>query len=301
MPTPPPDLAPDDFPALQRSASQQAARAQRSFLLWSKIRLGGIVLAAVGGAIGWKAGHLHVGGIIAVVAFGGALGAELLMAIQRPDRIWYEGRAAAESAKTLGWRYMMRGESFESDVTDVDARFLAEIADLLRDLGDLPVHVSSGSDCQISAKMRHVRTLPFEDRRSIYLSQRIQKQECWYAMKAAWNAKRADFWVVTTVALEFLGLFGGIVKAVGWVDVDLLGIFAAAAAGTTAWLQAKQHQNLATAYALTSQELAAVASELEAVDETNWAQFVTHAEEAISREHTLWRSSRGVRTGPRTD
>jgi hypothetical protein len=53
---------------------------------------------------------------------------------------------------------------------------------------------------------------------------------------------------------------------------------------------------LSTASGVTSQELAAVASELEALtDERLWAQFVAEAEEAISREHTLWRASRGLR------
>jgi SMODS and SLOG-associating 2TM effector domain 1 len=151
-----------------------------------------------------------------------------------------------------------------------------------------------GSDGCTSGVMREVRALPFDERRSVYLSQRIQDQEGWYAEKAASNAKRANFWTVSTVALEFAGLIGGVVKAVSEVNVDLLGVFAAAAAGATAWVQAKQHQKLATAYGVASQELATVATELEAVnDESTWARFVTEAEEAISREHTLWRSSHG--------
>jgi len=105
-----PVLASEDFPALHISASQQSQKAQRSFLLWFKIRLTGIVLAAVGGAISWTTGRLHVGGAIAVAAFAAVLAAELLMAIQRPDRIRYEGRTAAELAKTLTWRYMVHGE-----------------------------------------------------------------------------------------------------------------------------------------------------------------------------------------------
>jgi hypothetical protein len=296
VPTSLPVLAPEDFPALHTSANEQSLRAQHSFLLWFKIRLAGIVLAAVGGAIGWTTGRLHVGGAIAVLAFAAALAAELIMAIQRPERIWYEGRAAAESAKTLTWRYMVRGESFEGDIVNADAQFLAELRDVLHDLDALPVQVLSGRERQISVKMREVRALPFEDRRSVYLSQRVQDQERWYANKAAWNAKRANFWLVTSVTLEFLGLIGGLIKAVTSFNVDLLGIFAAAAAGATAWLQAKQHENLATAYGVTSQELAAVADELETVaDESTWAHFVAGAEEAISREHTLWRASRGVR------
>jgi hypothetical protein len=45
---------------------------------------------------------------------------------------------------------------------------------------------------------------------------------------------------------------------------------------------------------VTSQELAAVATAHElATDEKEWASFVAEAEGAISREHTLWRASRG--------
>ncbi len=290
-------LAPEDFPALHQSADRQSVQAQNSFLFWFKIRLVGIVLAAVGGAIGWTTGRLNIGGAIAFLAFATALAAELILATRRPERTWYEGRAAAESAKTLAWRYMMHGKSFEADDHDADATFLTEVKDVLHDLDALPVHVLAEHQLQISAKMRAIRALPFEQRRALYLSQRIQDQQDWYANKAAWNATRGNAWLMTSVALEFLGLIGGALKAFGWAEIDLLGIFAAAAAAATAWLQAKQHEHLATAYAVTSQELSAVASELQAVtDETAWAKFVSEAETAISREHTLWRVSRGITT-----
>lgn len=45
---------------------------------------------------------------------------------------------------------------------------------------------------------------------------------------------------------------------------------AAAAATVTAWVQAKQYQNLATAYGVTAQELAAVASEVEVMTDEAW-------------------------------
>lgn len=295
MATTPPVLVSEDFPALQQSTDQQSLGAQKSFLLWFKIRLAGVVVAAVGGAIAWTSGPIHVGGVVAFLAFAAALAAELILAVRRPERIWYEGRAAAESMKTLTWRYMVGGEGFEGGVDGADGRLLAELKEVLHDLHALPVHTLSGHEVQISAKMREIRALPFEQRRAVYLSQRIQDQQGWYAKKAEWNAKRANVWTVTSVALEFFGLVGAAVKAVGRADIDLLAIFAAAAAAAAAWLQAKQYQNLATAYGVTSQELAAVASELEAVrDESTWAQFVAEAEEAISREHTLWRASRGV-------
>jgi hypothetical protein len=100
---------------------------------------------------------------------------------------------------------------------------------------------------------------------------------------------------LAAIVLEGGGLLAGVLTAVGWVKVDLLGFFAAATATLAAWLQTKQHETLGRAYAITSQELAVVHSDWKGDrTEEDWAQFVDKAEEAISREHTLWRASRGV-------
>ena len=75
--------------------------------------------------------------------------------------------------------------------------------------------------------------------------------------------------------------------------IDLLGLAGAVIAAGAAWVQAKQHQTLANAYAVASQELAAISAQVDwASGEQEWAHFVDQAEEAISREHTLWRASR---------
>jgi hypothetical protein len=101
--------------------------------------------------------------------------------------------------------------------------------------------------------------------------------------------------VGVSIVLEVAGVIGGALKAFGWISFDLLGVLAAAAGSVMAWIEAKQHRNLATAYGIASQELAAIASELPTLNgEERWAAFVGRAEEAISREHTLWRASRGL-------
>lgn len=55
----------------------------------------------------------------------------------------------------------------------------------------------------------------------------------------------------------------------------------------------KQHESLATAYALASSELRSIADLLHGVEkEEEWAKFIDEAEGAISREHTMWRAAR---------
>jgi hypothetical protein len=286
---------PADFPALFRSADRESQRAQRSYLTSLRVRLGSLVIAAFGGALTLTtAGGFQVGGGLAFLAFACALGAELFLATTSPLTTWYEGRAAAESAKTLAWRYMVRAEPFEVD-DDVDKQFHAQTYSLLQDLRSISLGTEEPAAQQITDKMRHVRALDFNERRQVYLADRIADQQRWYSEKARWNDRRARGWVLVSIVLEIAGLIGGALKAFGWINFDLLGFLAAAAGGVMAWIEAKQHRNLATAYGIASQELASIASELPTLhNEERWAAFVAQAEEAISREHTLWRASRGL-------
>lgn len=291
---------PHDFPALYRSADRASLAAQRRFLVALRVRLVGLLLAAVGGAITWAAGRVELGGMLALLAFLLALGAELYNAVLRPDRSWYEGRAAAESVKTLTWRYVVKGESFEDAVAlQTDRTFVQELREVLQDLDDLELSTNDETESQITQKMRSLRTQDFTARRELYLNGRLRDQQGWYSRKARWNDKRRRMWLLSSIVVELAGVVVGAARAFGVLDVDLLGVLAAIAAIITAWVQAKQHETLATAYGVTAQELASVASEAEALtDEGSWARFVDEAEEAISREHTLWRASRGLRIRP---
>lgn len=294
---------PEDFPVLYRSADGVSLAAQRRFLTATKVRLGGLLMAAVGGAVTWSLFGVNSGGLLALIAFASALAAELYVALVRPERAWYEGRAAAESAKTLTWRYCVRGENFQGDDdAATDRIFLKELNEILQDLTDVTLTVSpTDIGKQITNPMRQARALNFTDRRELYLRGRVLHQEKWYSDKARWNATWSHRWLLVGIVFEFIGVVAAAARAFGGLQIDLLGIFAAAAATAIAWLQTKQFQNLATAYGITAQELASVAAEVEAWnDEATWPQFMGQAEEAISREHTLWRASRGLRVGPPT-
>lgn len=288
------------YPALHDSSNSGSLKAQRRFLIAFGVRLGGLLAGSLGGAIFLAAGMTGIGGWIALVGFAAALIVELFLALDRPDRKWYEGRAAAESAKTLAWRYAVRGESFGDDLVQprLDQFFVERINEVTNDLKDLELDPSAGSTSQITDLMREARESDFEARKALYRDGRVEDQRAWYEKKAAHNKTRARQWLGATLAAEGLGLMAGVLVVVNVVDLDLLGLFAAIAATITAWVQAKQHGNLATAYNITAQELAGVKAELVNVDEARWARFVGQAEEAISREHTLWRASRGIRVLP---
>jgi len=144
--------------------------------------------------------------------------------------------------------------------------------------------------------MRAMRSLPLESRKEAYATGRIQDQQRWYFNKARWNRQRSNRWNAILLAVEAAGAVGAVVKATTDVPIDVLPVAAAVVAGATAYLQTKQHDTLASAYTVAYLELASVADLVDAItDEVEWAGFVDEAENAISREHTMWRARRSER------
>jgi hypothetical protein len=289
-------VAESEFPPLYTAADRNSLDGQRRFLNAIRLRLVMLVLAAAFGLFTWRTAGGDIAGIGAAVAFVIALLAELYLLQARPDRLWYDGRAVAESAKTLTWRYLVGGSPFGRDeVSEREAERL--LLDRFRQIaGDLRgahlVPVSAVAE-QIGPAMRRLRALPLEERRELYRSERIGGQQAWYARSAHRNERRATQWSLILTSLEALGLAGGVLKATGVLRIDLLGLASAVVAAGAAWVQAKQHQTLANAYAVASQELSAISGQVGwASTEQEWAHFVDQAEEAVSREHTLWRASR---------
>ena len=96
------------------------------------------------------------------------------------------------------------------------------------------------------------------------------------------------------VVCYLIGFLGAAAKFLGWIDLDVLGVAAAAGGGVVAWVQVRQHRVLAQSYSIASQELGLARERLIAVaDEDGWALEVSDAEDAISREHTMWLARHG--------
>jgi hypothetical protein len=288
-------LTNEQMPALYRAADEASLDRQRAFLFATKVRLAALLAAA---GCGVFVGLLEPPDWVAlagVAAFVVAVLVELYLLSAKPERSWYEGRAVAESVKTLAWRYAVRGRPFGAGETDVDGRFLGRLKDVLTDVKDVNLAAGPEGGEQVTAAMRDLRGKGLPERRDAYRTGRIEDQRDWYTRKATNNRKQAETLRIAALAFEGIGIVAGILTVAGIVTADLLGIAAAAVVAVAAWMQTKKHETLSRAYSLTSQELAAVRSDWDADrTEKEWAEFVDEAEEAISREHTLWRASRGV-------
>jgi hypothetical protein len=237
-------------------------------------------------------GKIDVAAIVIAVGFLIALASELATWVHQPERNWYSGRALAESAKTLAWRYAVAADPFPDDMPESEARSLLrqrlnEVSAEARD------RVTIGSTyATVTPKMTELRISPFRNRRAAYIAGRTEVQHRWYARKANANRKSATTWRLVLIVSEVIALALATSRIFGGWTVDLAGLLGALIAAGAAWTALKQHSPLAAAYSTAAAELAIQADRLLELDETNWASAVADAEEAISREHTLWLASR---------
>lgn len=283
-----------DMPATFHAADKASIGAQARFLRLRQLQLVCLGLAAICGAIAVPIlahGAATVGAAAFVVA--GAVTGYLLSA--KPEQSWYDARAVAESAKTLAWRYAVGGSPFPVGTADssTESEFLTRLRQLPDGLpGGALIPPVAGSR-QMTAAMKELRRESLEVRQAAYRQGRVEDQQTWYACKAQRSRHRADSWNLALLVAEASAAVGAVLKAASILDIDLLGVSGAIIAAATAWLQTRQHEMLATQYTIASLELGAIA-ELIPISggEREWAEFVDQAEEAISREHTMWKASR---------
>jgi hypothetical protein len=291
-----------EYPALHRSFDISSAMSQRRFVLLTRVSLIATVVAAVGGAVSVTRGT-DWAAVAALVAFLGAGGCRLVLLREHPERAWYDSRAGAESVKTLAWQYAVGGGPFPLARGDDEAvrRDLTErYRDLLKATRGL-TRPPGQNERQVTDWMTRLRSTPLEHRSQIYLDDRLGDQIRWYGTSATRQEGLARRWSVATMALQAAGALAAILRVTGTIDVDLMGVAAAAAAASTAWLESRDHSSLAEAYATTAHELALARDDLpDVLHEAGWAIFVGDTEAAISREHTSWlarRRAQSARSG----
>lgn len=123
---------------------------------------------------------------MALLGFVIALAAEVVIFALHPDQVWYEGRAAAESARTLSWRYAVAGGPFPVHLgeREADTAFLTQLLAVTRDLKSSFPPPAPGGMSQVTDEMRALRSKSFAERKSVYLSARIDDQREWYGAKS---------------------------------------------------------------------------------------------------------------------
>ncbi|WP_336205691.1 DUF4231 domain-containing protein [Nonomuraea sp. LPB2021202275-12-8] len=290
------------YPELFRTADGNAAVGQRKFLVSTILRLASLVTAAVFGTFSIDHGQVNIAALITGSALAVALVVEVYLLTARPDRHWYEARAAAESTKSLAWRYIVGGQPFalEGGPGDADSLLLKRMMHIVAHLrGFTPVPPPEDGEA-VTAEMRRIRGLSLKDRQAFYRRGRIQDQRGWYRSRTLRNERSAVGWSVLLASIEAVGLIAAVLGAAQIIELDVPGIVGALAVAGIAWTQTKQYRQVAQSYAVTAFELGTIAVEERwPTSEPEWAHFVDETEETISKEHMLWAASHSLEvTGP---
>lgn len=299
------ELRETDLPALYQSADKlaQAGQTRAKVFIGSELLM--LILAGASGVTTWRLGpaQIDVLATVGAVAFLAALGITTARITRKPENDWYIGRAAAESVRTLAWCYTVGGDPFPITPTqsqsDASERFLERLREILDELDDVELAITSVEAHEISPAMRAKRAEGLDDRRATYLRARISDQLGWYQRRSLRHRRAANRWVAVAVIATVLGLIAAVLKAIGVYDTDILGVAASCATSAIGWSQTSQHRTLVSSYALAARELSLIRDQVIQVAPDDWPLFVSDAEDAISREHTMWLARHGHPGMPR--
>ena len=119
-----------DYPGLFRAADAVSRAGQERHVWLARLELALLTAAAIVGAVVSVVPTVsgQVGAVAVAVLLIGAALVRSVSRSTRPENRWFEGRAVAESVKTLAWKYMMHVEPYngpdpqaEDQLTEFDA------------------------------------------------------------------------------------------------------------------------------------------------------------------------------------
>jgi len=213
-------------------------------------------------------------------------------------RKWFEFRAVAESIKSLAWQYGMACGDFSEENIEANKLFLQKIKQVkeIYHVNPDPKAISEAILNDIKQSMEELRKIGWQEKKEVYFRERIDDQINWYTYKARMNEKYSRLYDYFVIFLQFVGI--GICIAFLYTRINgapALALIVTLIAGIIGWNRSKQHGELVEPYQNTARELNEIRQEIElAKEETDFQCLIQEAEQAISREHTMWRAKRGL-------
>ncbi len=208
------------------------------------------------------------------------------------EQTWYRARSAAESIKTLSWKYVMKSEPFDDE--DAEDIYCERIWSLLKEDKELVSQLTpkNTNASYITDKMRSARAMQDSSRIENYKYYRIQDQKDWYTGK---SRKAKTISTTLTVIIVLLVLLAVVICASrllsGYPDNFPIDTVIVLIASLIAWGETKNYSSLAEVYCFTANEINYLAETFDRdIKKTNLSVAVADAENAFSREHSQWLS-----------
>jgi len=289
-----------DYPLLHQESSACTTHNQKRHFLLVEIQIALLIIVASISSYPLSQQPSMRNGIIALLAI--LLVVELFlkiwMMLRKYDHVWFSCRAIAESVKTESWRFMMKTEPYDNNVSDSDAEnsFITRLEEIFHRTSDIATRLTSNvqGGSQISEHMKQIRNTSLEERKNYYTNNRIHEQFVWYSTKANWNQKRESIWLFISWVLQIAAIIIAIV-IVAFTDFNIMpiGIITTAGAGAMSWMHSKSYRELSQSYSLTAHDLSLLESRASQVTtERDLPELVLDVERTISREHSMWLARR---------
>lgn len=284
-----------DFPNYYQASDSSSIKSQKYYLNIIRIDLISMIFAALLAIYSFDDAdyNLWIYSLIGLSLLCGLI-LTIILKSKKYEDTWYQGRALAESCKTLTWRFIMCSEYFESNLTIgvVRERFVERIRGIVNEFKELSSTMDSNilNKEIITAKMLELRYLSTDERKKYYLTNRIEEQQDWYSTKAEWNKRRYNFWFWIIIFSQTLAIISVVFLITNPTSkLNIVGLLTTIASSAISWLQIKQHQEQKQAYTTASEELNFIKElSYKVSTEEQLSKFILDSENAISREHTLW-------------
>ena len=129
----------------------------------------------------------------------------------RPEKSWYEGRAIAESVKTLTWKFITNTKPFKISLQQEKAEqiFNENLKKIIGQRRDFYILIGQNypDGNMISDEMISIRNCSFEERKKKYVEDRIQDQINWYSYKTKQNALNKNIALGLIIGFQILAIF----------------------------------------------------------------------------------------------
>jgi SMODS and SLOG-associating 2TM effector domain 3/SMODS and SLOG-associating 2TM effector domain 1 len=285
-----PRMATKDYPTLVRHYDLISLEGQSRYLQFILVELTVAMLAALLSDLvhdvdpAW----LQILEKVIMILLGLGLVVQIVRLMKREDQSWFEGRAVAESAKTLTWRYMMKVQPFHEE-PNLEEEFMNRLKAVLHGCRVCePTPITSVHE--ITQRMRDTRGQSWEKRRDFYVASRLNDQIKWYLGKAKYNTQRSRQWLYGSIAAQIVAILLAYVSLRTLGHWNFVPFLTTVAASCVAWSQAKNFDELRESYRMAHDELSQIKEErvMRAATESEFLDAVVNSEGAISREHTMW-------------
>lgn len=283
-----------NYPGLFLISDKKSQSSQKLFVRLNKYALYLLVLSAIWSSYQFNNTNIN---LIASLLIISSLSLIVILLIIKPEKGWYDGRAIAESIKSLCWKYMSKSSPFGEELNQYIAedRLIKNFKKIIGQKKDF-FSLIGGEFAkfeQVTNTLKEIRNINLETMIKIYTNKRLEEQKEWYRNKANSNKVNKNKTFGLIIVFHVIALISLFVNYFYDLPILLSPFFACISSALIAWLQLKRYQELTQSYSITATELSMIKSKVHQIkNQQDFSRFVDDAESAISREHTLWLARR---------